>query len=196
MFLIFCDFSFKLFLNCSYFLIFPNIGFITVWNNKMALCNTCLLLFHPAVCEKTWNRWYVNTASANVTSLLITISHVSSRSIGATSYPHTPPAPSHTLVLDSTLTRLIQETIALANLVSTVFIPILSLELPLKSLLEKGNIGNHSLWKPNYATRLLLCTCHWSASPRMVGGGGGGPRAYLGQCEDFVGTNWDKYFPV
>ena len=47
-----------MFLNCSYFLVIP-LGTI-----KTTLRNTCLLLFHPVVCEKT--------VSANVTSLLIT----------------------------------------------------------------------------------------------------------------------------
>ena len=71
MFLIFWRYSLKLILNCSYFLIFPNSGLVAR-NNKKALRNTYLLLFHPAVCKKKINET-VNTALANVTSLLITV---------------------------------------------------------------------------------------------------------------------------
>ena len=65
----FGDFSLKLFLNCSYFLIFLN-SELVAWNNtcKTALRNMCLLLFHPAKKLET-----VNTASANMASLLITL---------------------------------------------------------------------------------------------------------------------------
>ena len=45
------DFSLKLFLNCSYFLIFPS-SELVAQNNKKALRNECLLLFHLVVCEK------------------------------------------------------------------------------------------------------------------------------------------------
>ena len=60
---LFGDFSLKLFLICSYFLIFPN-SVLVAQNNKKALRNTCLLFFHLET---------VNTASANATSLLITL---------------------------------------------------------------------------------------------------------------------------
>ena len=53
----FGDFSLKLLLNCSYFLTFPNSGLVAQ-NNKKALRNMCLLLFHPVVCKKTWNCHY------------------------------------------------------------------------------------------------------------------------------------------
>ena len=59
----------KLFLNCSYFLIFPNSRLVVRNNFKKVQKNTCLLLFHPALCEKLPEN--INTASANVTSLCI-----------------------------------------------------------------------------------------------------------------------------
>ena len=47
------DFSLKVFFkNCSYFLIFPYSRLVHQ-NNKKALRNACLLLFHPAICERT-----------------------------------------------------------------------------------------------------------------------------------------------
>ena len=69
LFLIFGDFRLKLFLNCSYFLIFLNNESV-VRNNtcKVTPRNMCLLLFRPAKNIET-----VNTASVNVTSLLITL---------------------------------------------------------------------------------------------------------------------------
>ena len=66
----FGDFSLKLFLNCSHFLTFPNSGLVAQ-NNKKALRNTCLLLFHPAIYQK--NHQTVNTESADVTNFLITL---------------------------------------------------------------------------------------------------------------------------
>ena len=39
-------------LNCSNFLLFPNIGLVARNNKKALLINRCLLLFHPAVCDK------------------------------------------------------------------------------------------------------------------------------------------------
>ena len=63
------SFSLKLFLNCSYFLIFLNSGLVARTNTcKMALRNICFLLFHSAKKLQT-----VSTASANVTSLRITL---------------------------------------------------------------------------------------------------------------------------
>ena len=57
-------------LNCSYFPMFPNSPLVAPEPEKGAITirNTCLLSFHPALCEKHET---VKTASANVTSLFI-----------------------------------------------------------------------------------------------------------------------------
>ena len=67
----FCGhFSLKLFLNCSYFLIFLNSELVTRNNTcKIALRDVFLLLFHPA--KKKLET--VNTASVMATSMLITL---------------------------------------------------------------------------------------------------------------------------
>ena len=52
MFLIFWRFQPQIVLKLFLFLIFPNSGLVAR-KNKNALRNTCLLLFHPMVGEKT-----------------------------------------------------------------------------------------------------------------------------------------------
>ena len=67
----FGDFSLKLFLNCSYSLIFLNSELLVARNN------TCKMALRKSVCYRfiQWKHLKLswNTASANVTSLLITL---------------------------------------------------------------------------------------------------------------------------
>ena len=65
----FVDFSLKLFLNCSYLLIFPNGGLVA----RKKIKGAKILVFYCFIQRYAKNlKFNINTVSVNVTSLLIT----------------------------------------------------------------------------------------------------------------------------